>query len=85
MSPNEFRVKKIGLKKLFGSKKLDEKKIWVKKIFGSHGPIFTDWLKLDWDIPLFELGQILHGQMFTGQMFPRKLTTYTDFLIIEFG
>ena len=30
-------------------------------------------------------GQILHGQMFTGQRFPRKLTTHTDGLIIEFG
>ena len=33
-------------------------------------------------------GQMLHGQMLhgqTGKMFPRKLTTHTDGLIIEFG
>ena len=82
-------TKKIGLKKLFGPRKLDKKKIWVKKIFGSHGPIFKVWLELGYSIR-FKLGQMLHEQMFNGQMlhgqmFPRKLTTHTDVLIIKFG
>ena len=63
-------------------------KIWVKQIFGSHEPFFKVWLKLDWYLLRysikFKLGQMLHGQMLMGQMYPRKLTTHADSLI-EFG
>ena len=40
MSPNEYGVKEIGLKKLIGLKKIRAKKFGVKKIFESYGQMF---------------------------------------------
>ena len=80
MSPNEFRVKKIGLKKTIWSKKYwMRKKLESKKFLGP-----TDLSGLGHSVR-FKLGHMLHGQMFTAQMFQRKLTTHTDGLIIEFS
>ena len=68
--------KKKGMKKLFGQKKkLYQKKCESKRFLGPTNVK----IGLEYSI-IFKL-----GQMFTGQMFRRKLATHTDGLIIEFG
>ena len=100
MGPERFGSKEVGSKKI-SLKKFESKRIWrkrnrSKKIFGpkkldpKYFLVPRTYLKSLVKIGLgysirFKLRQRLHGQMFTGQMFSRQLTTHTDGLIIEFG
>ena len=55
------------------------------KNFEFRKSIFKVWLKLDWYQLRYSIefkpGQMLHGQILIGQIFPRQLTTNTDGLI----
>ena len=66
--------KEIGVQKILCPVNLSLIKVWLK----------LDWYQLRYSI-IFLLGQMLHRQMLTVQMSPRRLTTHTDGLIIEFG